>query len=119
MKRTLILGASTNPARYSYLVANKLVRKGHEIVNIGRKVGKVAGVEIEGMQTPYGDIDTITLYVGPQNQPPYYDYILQTKPKRVIFNPGTENEELRSKLTEAGIESIEACTLVMLNTGQY
>ncbi|KGE14000.1 CoA-binding protein [Sphingobacterium deserti] len=119
MKRTLILGASTNPARYSYLVANKLVRKGHEIVNIGRKVGKVAGVEIEEMQTPYDDIDTITLYVGPQNQPPYYDYILQTKPKRVIFNPGTENEELRSKLNDAGIESIEACTLVMLNTGQY
>jgi len=119
MKRTLILGASTNPARYSYLVANKLVRKGHEIVNIGRKVGKVAGAEIEQMQTPYDDIDTITLYVGPQNQPPYYDYILQTKPQRVIFNPGTENEELRSKLRDAGIESIEACTLVMLNTGQY
>lgn len=119
MKRTLILGASTNPARYSYLVANKLVRKGYPIVNIGRKVGKVAGVDIEEMGEPYEDIDTITLYVGPQNQETYYDYILQTKPNRVIFNPGTENEELRSKLSTAGIQSLEACTLVMLNTGQY
>ncbi|GHE37836.1 CoA-binding protein [Sphingobacterium griseoflavum] len=119
MKKTLILGASTNPARYSYLVANKLARKGYPIVNVGRKVGAVAGVEIENAGEPHTDIDTITLYVGPQNQPPYYDYILQTKPKRVIFNPGTENEELRSKLSAAGISSIEACTLVMLNTGQY
>ena len=119
MKRTLILGASTNPARYSYLVANKLVRKGYPIVNIGRKVGQVAGVDIENVGDPYVDIDTITLYVGPQNQPPYYDYIIRTKPKRVIFNPGTENEELRAKLSAAGIQSLEACTLVMLNTGQY
>ncbi len=119
MKRTLILGASTNPARYAYLVANKLVRKGYPIVNIGRKVGKVAGVEIEEMATPYDDIDTITLYVGPQNQASYYDYIINTKPRRVIFNPGTENEVLRAKLSAAGIQSLEACTLVMLNTGQY
>lgn len=119
MKKTLILGASTNPARYSYLVANKLVRKGYPIVNVGRKVGKVAGVEIEPMGVAHTDIDTITLYVGPQNQQPYYDYILQTKPKRVVFNPGTENPELMEKLESSGIEGIEACTLVMLNTGQY
>ncbi|QBQ39991.1 CoA-binding protein [Sphingobacterium psychroaquaticum] len=119
MKKTLILGASTNPARYSYLVANKLVRKGHEIVNVGRKVGKVAGVDIETASDIHTDIDTITLYVGPKNQQPYYDYILQTKPKRVIFNPGAENEELKVLLEKDGIEPIEACTLVMLNTGQY
>ena len=119
MKKTLIVGASTNPARYAYLVANKLVRKGYPIVNVGRKKGEVAGVEIEEMGCIYTDIDTITLYVGPQNQPVYYDYILQTKPKRVIFNPGTENEELKEKLEAAGIETVEACTLVMLNTGQY
>lgn len=119
MKKTLILGASDNTTRYSYLVANKLVRKGYPIVNIGRKTGKAAGVAIEPAGELYDDIDTITLYVGPKNQAPFYDYILGTKPKRVIFNPGTENEELKLKLEEAGIEPIEACTLVMLNTGQY
>ena len=119
MKKTLILGASTNSARYSYLVANKLVRKGYPIVNVGRKVGEVAGVEIQPADTIHTDIDTITLYVGPKNQAIYYDYILNTKPKRVIFNPGTENQELQEKLNAAGIETLEACTLVMLNTGQY
>lgn len=119
MKKTLIVGASTNPARYAYLVANKLVRKGYPIVNVGRKRGTVAGADIQGMDSIYTDIDTITLYVGPQNQPIYYDYILETKPKRVIFNPGTENEEFRQKLVKEGIETVEACTLVMLNTGQY
>lgn len=119
MKKTLILGASTNSARYSYLVANKLVRKGYPIVNVGRKVGEVAGVEIQPADTIHTDIDTITLYVGPKNQAIYYDYILNTKPKRVIFNPGTENQELQDKLNAAGIETLEACTLVMLNTGQY
>ncbi len=119
MKKTLILGASTNTARYSYLVANKLVRKGHEIVNVGRKVGKVAGVAIEPAEEIHTDIDTITLYVGPKNQDVYYDYIIKTKPKRVIFNPGTENETLKQLLEEAAIEPVEACTLVMLNTGQY
>lgn len=119
MKKTLILGASTNPARYAYLVANKLVRKGHPIVNVGRKVGKVAGVEIQLPETIYTDIDTITVYVGPQNQAPYYDYILNTKPKRLIFNPGAENPELAELARNKGIEVIEACTLVMLNTGQY
>lgn len=119
MKKTLILGASTNPARYAYLVANKLVRKGHPIVNVGRKVGKVAGVEIQLPETIYTDIDTITVYVGPQNQAPYYDYILNTKPKRLIFNPGAENPELAELARNKGIEVVEACTLVMLNTGQY
>lgn len=119
MKKTLILGASTNTARYSYLVANKLVRKGHEIVNVGRKVGKVAGVEIEPAEDIHNDIDTVTLYVGPKNQDVYYDYIIKTKPKRVIFNPGTENETLKQMLEAADIEPVEACTLVMLNTGQY
>lgn len=119
MKKTLILGASTNPARYSYLVANKLVRKGYPIVNVGRKVGEVAGVAIEPATNIHHDIDTITLYVGPQNQAPYYDYILNTKPKRVIFNPGAENPELMEKLDKQGVETVNACTLVMLNTGQY
>jgi len=119
MKKTLILGASTNQARYSYLVANKLVRKGHPIVNVGRKVGEVAGVSIEPADVIHSDIDTITLYVGPHNQSIYYDYILATHPKRLIFNPGTENPELLELAESKGIETVEACTLVMLNTGQY
>lgn len=119
MKKTLILGASTNPARYSYLVANKLVRKGYPIVNVGRKKGEVAGVAIEPPDNIHDDIDTITVYVGPQNQSPYTDYILDTKPKRVIFNPGAENPEFAAQLEAQGIEAVEACTLVMLNTGQY
>lgn len=119
MKKTLILGASTNPARYSYLVANKLARKGYPIVNVGRKKGEVAGVTIEAPEQIHDDIDTITVYVGPQNQEPYLEYIEKTKPKRVIFNPGAENAAFSEKLRSQGIEAVEACTLVMLNTGQY
>lgn len=119
MKKTLILGASTNSSRYSYLVANKLVRKGYPIVNVGRKVGEVAGVKIESADIIHTDIDTVTVYVGARNQPPYYDYILETNPQRVIFNPGAENPELSAILQERGIEVVEGCTLVMLNTGQY
>lgn len=119
MKKTLVLGASTNTARYSFLVANKLARKGYPIVNVGRKVGEVAGVAIEKPDVIHTDIDTVTVYVGAKNQPEYYDYILNTNPKRVIFNPGAENSELESLLHEKGIETVNACTLVMLNTGQY
>lgn len=115
----MVIGASTNPARYSYLVANKLVRKGYEIVNIGRKTGIVAGVSIEGTDQVYSDIDTVTLYVSPKNQSNYLEYILKTKPRRVIFNPGTENPGFANALEEQGVEVLEACTLVMLNTGQY
>jgi predicted CoA-binding protein len=119
MKKTLIIGATTNASRYAYLAANKLTSKGHQIVNIGIKEGEVAGVPIEKPNIPYQDIDTVTLYIGIDLQPNYYNYILDTKPKRVIFNPGTENESFAQKLQANGIEPIEACTLVMLNTGQY
>src|SRR5690606_25250288 len=119
MKKTLILGASTNPARYSYLVANKLARKGYPIVNVGRKVGEVAGEAIEAPLHIHEGIDAIAGYVGPQNQEPYMDYIEKTKPKRVIFKPGAENAAFAERLRSQGIDTIEACTLVMLNTGQY
>jgi predicted CoA-binding protein len=119
MKKTIVIGATPNPDRYAYLAANKLARYGHEIINVGIKQGEVAGVPIEKPETIHKDIDTITLYVGPHNQPALYDYILKTKPKRVIFNPGTENEELESLLNENNIEPVEACTLVLLSTGQY
>jgi predicted CoA-binding protein len=119
MKKTIVIGATPNPDRYAYLASNKLVRYGHEIINVGIKTGEVAGVPIEKPEIIHDDIDTITLYVGPHNQPSLYDYILKTQPKRVIFNPGTENEELESLLIENNIEPVEACTLVLLSTGQY
>jgi len=118
-KKTLILGATPNSGRYAYLAANRLVSHGHDIINVGIKKGEVAGVPIEPAEDIHPDVDTITLYVGPQNQPPLYDYILNTKPKRIIFNPGTENSELQRKAREQGIETLYACTLVMLSTGQY
>ncbi|MGY0038235.1 CoA-binding protein [Pedobacter sp. NJ-S-72] len=119
MKNTLIIGASPNPARYAYLAAKMLTEKGHSIVNVGVKSGEVAGVSIEKPAEIHTGIDTITLYVSPHLQAEYFDYILQTKPRRVIFNPGTENDELETLLEENNIEAVEACTLVLLSTGQY
>ncbi len=118
-KKTLILGATTNPGRYAYLAAHRLAAAGHEIVNIGIKRGDVAGVEIQRAGNPLPDIHTITLYIGPRLQPQYYDYIIHTKPKRIIFNPGTENVELVELANQHGIETLNACTLVMLSTRQY
>ena len=119
MKKTLVLGATPDSSRYAYLAANKLVRHGHDIVNVGLKKGEVAGEPIEKPETLHSDIHTITMYVGTRNQPPLYDYILNTRPKRIIFNPGTENNQLASMAQEKGIETVEACTLVMLSIGNY
>ncbi|HEY1023986.1 MAG TPA: CoA-binding protein [Sphingobacteriaceae bacterium] len=118
-KKTLVLGATPDPSRYANLAANKLVRYGHPIVNVGMKAGEAAGVPIEKPGTIHSDIDTITLYVGPRNQESLYDYILNTNPKRIIFNPGTENYHLEKLAEEKGIECMEACTLVMLSIGDY
>ena len=118
-KKTVVLGASENRARYSNLATNNLLEKGHEVVAIGKKPGQINGVNIETAAVPAKDVDTVTLYLNPANQKPYYDYILSLQPKRVIFNPGTENEELEDLLKEKGIKTQEACTLVMLSTGQY
>lgn len=119
MKNTLIIGATPNPTRYAYRAAQMLTAKGHTIINIGIKQGEVAGVKIEKPDQPYTDIDTVTLYIGPDLQPSYYDYIIDTKPKRVIFNPGTENSTFQKMLNLHNIEPIEACTLVLLSIGQY
>lgn len=118
-KKTLVIGASTNPERYSFLAINKLLKYKHEVVAIGLKNGKIQGVEIETGLMPYNNIDTITLYVNSTNQKKYYDYILSLKPKRIIFNPETENEELFTLAKKNNILPIQACTLVMLSTGQY
>ena len=119
MKKTLILGATTNPSKYAYLAANRLVNAGHQIINVGIKPGEVAGQPIQSFQNIQSDIDTVTLYISPQNQKEHYKYILETNPKRIIFNPGTENIELEELAQNQNIEVIEACTLVLLATNQY
>src|ERR1700679_2033805 len=118
-KKTLVLGATPDSGRYAYLAANRLVKNGHSIVNVGIKTGEVAGVPIEKPEVIHNDIDTITLYVGPQHQPALYDYILNTHPTRILFNPGTENAELRRMANLKSIATSEACTLVLLSIGQY
>lgn len=118
-KKTLVLGASENPARYSNMAIKRLLSKGNSVVAIGNRKGKVNDVEIITEQPEMHDIDTITLYLNRLNQKPYYDYILNVKPKRIIFNPGTENPELENMAEKNGIKTMEACTLVLLGTGQY
>ena len=118
-KKTLVLGASENPQRYSNLAIHRLRGKNHPVVAIGNKAGQVEDVTIMKEHPQMNDIDTVTLYLNPTNQKPYYDYILSLKPKRIVFNPGTENPELEDMAEKQGIKTIEACTLVMLSTGQY
>ncbi|MBC6996525.1 CoA-binding protein [Neolewinella lacunae] len=117
--KTLILGATPNPERFAYLAADRLTRYGHEIVNVGIKSGSVAGVDILSGQPALEDIDTVTLYLGPRHQAPYYDWLLNLAPRRIIFNPGTENPELARLARARGIETEVACTLVMLGSGTY
>jgi len=118
-KKTLVLGASDNPQRYSYLAMNRLRGKGHPVVAIGRKPVAVGDVTIETEKKDFPGVDTVTLYINPLGQKEYYDYILSLHPRRIIFNPGAENEELARLAQANGIQPLEACTLVLLSTGQY
>ncbi|GAA4463327.1 CoA-binding protein [Nemorincola caseinilytica] len=117
--KTLVLGASDNPGRYSNMAMLQLQRKGHDVVPVGKKAGTVNGMDIQTTMPQTEDIDTVTLYLNPDHQKAYYDQILMLRPRRIIFNPGTENEELEEMAAQNGIKVMEACTLVMLNTGQY
>lgn len=119
MKKTLVLGASTRADRYSYIALKRLTDAGIETVAIGRRKGTACGVAIYSEPVPFENIHTITLYLNPKNQVPYYDYIVGLKPRRVIFNPGTENPELYEILGKKGIEAVVACTLVMLSVRNY
>lgn len=118
-KKTLIIGASVNPERYSYKAAEKLLANHHDIYMIGNRTGILFDREITKEQINYPDVDTVTMYVSAKNQIGYYDYIKSLKPRRVIFNPGTENHEFYTELKEKGIKSEEACTLVLLATNVY
>lgn len=119
-KKTVVLGATTNPARTAFQAVHRLVAADQPVVPVGIRSGEVAGLSIQNGMPLFTDVDTVTLYIGPDRQPPYYDYILHDlQPKRIIFNPGTENPELALQARQAGIETLNACTLVMLATGQY
>lgn len=118
-KKTLVIGASENPERYAYKAVVKLMDNNYPVVAFGLRKGSVNGLDITTEFPEDTDIHTVTLYVGPKNQPEYYDRIIALKPKRVIFNPGTENFEFEEKLTDLGIEAFEACTLVMLASRQF
>ena len=118
-QKVLVLGATTNTERYAYLAAEMLTEKGHQIFPVGVRKGEVFGETIINTKEILPEIDTITLYIGPKLQEEWEDYLLETKPRRVIFNPGTENEKLKTKLENAGIETENACTLVLLRTGGF
>ncbi len=117
--KTLLVGASENPSRYSYRAIGQLRAHGHEVVALGLKPGSVAGVNFQVGQPPLEDIDTVTLYLNAANQQPLYDYLLSLHPRRIIFNPGAENAALEELAHAAGIATEEACTLVLLSTGQF
>ncbi len=119
MAKTLVIGASRNPERYSYRAVLKLRTFGHEVVAFNLTKGNIADVEITN-EWPYNEsIDTVSLYINPLNQEEYYEKMIQLGPRRVIFNPGSENEEFEFILTEAGIRVERACTLVLLSIGNY
>ena len=118
-KKTLVLGASTKPDRYAFKAITMLVEKGHSVMAIGQNQGEVAVIKIYTKQIPLANIDTVTLYLNPLRQRDYYNYIIETKPKRVIFNPGTENLQFYQLLESNGIKVEVACTLVLLATNQY
>lgn len=118
-KKTLVLGASTKPDRYAYKAITMLVEKGHSVLAIGQNACEVAGIKIQTKAIPLKNIDTVTLYLNPARQRDYYNYIVEASPKRVVFNPGTENPEFYQLLQLNNIKVEVACTLVLLTTNQY
>jgi hypothetical protein len=118
-KKTLVLGASPNPSRYSNKAIKRLLAYGHEVVAIGRREADIEGVMVQQGMPPLRNIHTVTLYLGPANQEEYLDYLMALKPERIIFNPGTYNRTLEDMARERGIETVEDCTLVMLDTDDF
>ena len=119
MKKTLVIVASENPERYSNKAIRALLNNQQEVVALGLRKGAVQGISFHTEKEPFEDIDTVTMYIGPRHQPEYYSYIIGLKPRRVIFNPGTENPEFIAQLKAAGIHPEVSCTLILLATGQY
>lgn len=118
-KKTLVLGASMNPDRFSYMAIRKLKYGNIPVVAVGLREGEVSGVRIEKPFPKFEGIHTVSIYIGPRNLTAYHDYILSLKPKRVIFNPGTESQAFAEILSEAGVEVVYGCTLVMVANSRY
>ena len=118
-KKTLVIGASENPARYSNMAVQRLNAYKHPVIALGKRPGQIGNIIIQTEHKQFDNIDTVTLYLNPTRQQEYYDYILSLHPKRIIFNPGAENDELAELAEKKGIKTLEACTLVMLRTGQF
>lgn len=117
--KTLVLGASPNPGRYAFLALTRLVAQGHPVLALGKQAGTVAGVSIRRDFPEDRDIHTMTMYLNAGHQEEYHDRILAARPRRIIFNPGSENPRLREAALASGIDVQEACTLVLLSTGAY
>jgi len=118
-KKTLVIGASTNPAQYSHLAVRKLLAAGHEVEAIGREQFNIENIAISTTMFPFEGIDTVTIYLNADRQKGYQEYILSLEPRRIIFNPGAENPGFLKEATNKGIDTLEACTLVMLSAGTY
>lgn len=116
---TLVIGATTRASRYSNMAIRSLLKHNQKVIALGIEEGEVEGVLIETVWNPKWEVDTVTLYLNPKRQEDYYDRIIALKPRRVIFNPGTENEVFESKLLQHGIACEVACTLVLLSIGKY
>lgn len=117
--KTLVIGASENPERYSYKAVKLLKRHKHEVIALAKRKGKIDDTEIVTEIEPESEIHTVTLYLSPKNQAEYYKKILDLNPQRIIFNPGTENDELKQLAEQSNIKTIENCTLVMLNSNIF
>ena len=118
-KRTLVIGATPKPERYAYIATEMLLDHGHEVIPYGIKKGKIGELTILNEWPTDAEIDTITLYINPRIQEGFYDRILAIAPKRIIFNPGTENATLAKMANAQNIKTMDACTLVLLRTDQY
>ena len=118
-KKTVVLGASMNPARYSNMAIKRLTSHQHPVVAIGRRKGAIGDVEIKTDHAAEEDVDTVTLYIGAKNQDSWKEYVYKLNPRRLIFNPGTENADFKKEAEAKGIECVEACTLVLLSIGSY
>ncbi len=119
MKKVIVLGASTNPDRASYIAVQRLKAAGYEVFPIGTSKGEIHGIEMINEPLSLEHVDTITLYLNPERQKEYYNYLLSLKPRRIIFNPGTENPEFVQLANQNNIEVEVACTLVLLATNSY
>lgn len=119
MAETLVVGASENPERYAYKAVRMLREYNHEVIAFGNRPGKIGDIAISTDWNSNWSPDTITLYVNSKIQEQFIDRIIALRPRRLIFNPGTENPEFQKLLKQNSIEVEEACTLVMLSTGQY